>query len=208
MLHKSNLSMIQGDTEHKNKISDYKGVWASEYFENENPINVEFGCGKGDFILGLAELFPDINYIGVDIDENIILQSAKKIFEENIPNAIFVHADINNIDNFFGLSEINEIWINFPDNQVNRVITGKKSLINLNRLLLPGGLIHVKTNDRDMLENLYNLYKGEGFYPAKKIIDVHGTGKNEHLIDIKTNTEAQLFNQGTAIHYFCFICKK
>ena len=93
-----------------------KGKW-SEYFGNNNPIVLEFGCGKGEYTVGLAKKYPNKNFIGVDIKGNRIWRGAKTAIDDKMNNVAFVRTRINLIENAFSKNETDEIWITFPDPQ-------------------------------------------------------------------------------------------
>lgn len=94
-----------------------KGKWAEQYFKNKYPLILELGCGKGEYTVNLARLFPEINFIGIDYKGNRIWRGAKTAIEENIPNVAFLRIQIENLTDYFLENEISEIWITFPDPQ-------------------------------------------------------------------------------------------
>ena len=97
---------------------EMKGHWNEQYFHNNNPIILELGCGKGEYTVGLARLYPNINFIGVDIKGARIYTGAKQALEENLPNVAFLRTGIEIIDRFFGAEEVKEIWLTFSDPQM------------------------------------------------------------------------------------------
>ena len=94
-----------------------KGNWSGKQFKNNNPIILELGCGKGEYTVNLAKLFPGINFIGIDYKGNRIWRGAKTALEENINNVAFLRIQIENLLDYFSKNEISEIWITFPDPQ-------------------------------------------------------------------------------------------
>ena len=94
-----------------------KGNWAEQHFKNKYPVILELGCGKGEYTVNLARLFPEINFIGIDYKGNRIWRGAKTAIEENIPNVAFLRIQIENLTDYFLENEISEIWITFPDPQ-------------------------------------------------------------------------------------------
>jgi len=95
----------------------HKGKWHS-FFENNNPIVVELGCGKGEYTIALARKNPNKNYIGIDIKGARFWRGAKTAVEENLPNVAFVRTQIELVDFIFAENEVSEIWITFPDPQI------------------------------------------------------------------------------------------
>src|SRR5574344_1854961 len=123
-----------------------KGHWRDEYFKNDNPIVLELGCGKGEYTVELAKLYPEMNFIGVDIKGARMWTGAKHALEENLPNVAFLHTNIEIIDRFFAADEVAEIWLTFSDPQMKNVHKRLSSTFFLERyrhFLQDGGIIHV-----------------------------------------------------------------
>src|SRR6187549_4009326 len=99
----------------KDVFEAIKGNWRSTYFKNDNPITVELACGRGEYTIGLAKLFPERNFIGVDIKGERIWKGSTLAEEQNLTNAAFLRTQILLIENFFEVGEVDEIWITFPD---------------------------------------------------------------------------------------------
>lgn len=126
-----------------------KGHWREEYFHNTNPIVLELGCGKGEYAVGLAKLFPDVNFIGVDIKGARMWTGAKQALEQNLPNVAFLRTNIEIIDRFFDKDEVQEIWLTFSDPQMKnprKRLTSTFFMERYRRFLIDGGLIHLKTD--------------------------------------------------------------
>jgi tRNA (guanine-N7-)-methyltransferase len=94
-----------------------KGKWHQSYFKNNNPIVLELGCGKGEYTVGMAERYPNKNFIGIDIKGARIWRGAKTAFENNMPNVAFLRTRIDFIEHFFAENEVSEIWLTFSDPQ-------------------------------------------------------------------------------------------
>lgn len=127
-----------------------KGNWHT-YFKNDNPITLELGCGKGEYSLALAHLYPDRNFIGVDIKGARFWRGAKTALEDNITNVAFVRTQIELIDLCFAENEIAEIWITFPDPQIKfkrtkHRLTNPTFLKKYHSILVNDGVIHLKTD--------------------------------------------------------------
>jgi len=103
-----------------------KGKWR-EFFKNENPIVLELACGKGEYAVGLAKLYPNKNFIGIDLKGNRLWGGAKKALQENLTNVAFLRILIDRITEFFGWEEVQEIWITFPDPQLRKSKAKKTS---------------------------------------------------------------------------------
>src|ERR1700730_506101 len=126
------------------------GKW-NVFFKNNNPITLELGCGKGEYTVGLSTLYPDKNFIGVDLKGNRIYSGAKESLKNNLDNAAFLRTQIDKIDSYFSTCEVSEIWITFPDPQL-RTSRAKKRLTHprflrlYQSILKPGGVVHLKTD--------------------------------------------------------------
>ena len=109
---------------------EMKGKWREEYFHNDNPIVLELGCGKGEYTVGLARMFPDLNFIGVDIKGARMHTGAKQALEEELSNAAFLRTNIEIIDRFFDPGEVQEIWLTFSDPQMKTRARGSQAHIS------------------------------------------------------------------------------
>lgn len=130
-----------------------KGQWKAKVFSNDNPIFLELACGRGEYALQLARMYPDRNYIGIDIKGARIWQGARIALQENLKNIVFLRIRIERVASFFDAEEVQGIWITFPDpfpNKVNRRLTSPNFLSAYNTILHKIGRIHLKTDDPDL----------------------------------------------------------
>ena len=128
---------------------DLKGRWHEHFFGNTNPIVIELGCGRGEYTIGLAERFPDKNFIGIDIKGARMWTGATQARERNMRNVAFVRTGINAINHFFAPGEVAEIWITFPDPQMKKVgkrLVSTDFLRLYEQILAPSGRINLKTD--------------------------------------------------------------
>ena len=128
---------------------EMKGHWREQYFHNDNPIVLELGCGKGEYTVELAKLYPDMNFIGVDIKGARMHKGAKQALEENLENAAFLRTNIEIIDRFFAEDEVQEIWLTFSDPQMKnprKRLTSTYFMERYRRFLVDGGTVHLKTD--------------------------------------------------------------
>ena len=126
-----------------------QGRWHEDYFHNQNPIVLELGCGKGEYTVGLAKRFPDVNFIGVDIKGARMWTGATQALQEGLQNVAFLRTNIEVIDRFFSPSEVQEIWLTFSDPQMKnprKRLTSTYFMERYRRFLVDGGLIHLKTD--------------------------------------------------------------
>jgi tRNA (guanine-N7-)-methyltransferase len=184
------------------------GKW-NDFFKNNYPVTLELACGKGEYTVGLAKLYPHRNFIGVDLKGNRIYTGAKKCLKENISNAAFLRTQIDKIDGYFTKGEVKEIWLTFPDPQLRKSrakkrLTHPRFLRLYQRVLIPGGLIHLKTDSpvlyafTKMVIDMYALnlhHHSENIY-AKAIV--------EPELQIKTHYESLDIAQSKQVYYICF----
>ena len=100
---------------------EMKGHWNRDFFNNSNPIVLELGCGRGEYTVGLARLFPDKNFIGVDIKGSRMWTGATESLNAGLKNVAFLRTNIEIIDRFFAEGEVSEIWLTFSDPQMKKV---------------------------------------------------------------------------------------
>lgn len=133
---------------------DMKGNW-NGFFQNDNAITLELACGKGEYAVGLGRLYPDQNFIGIDIKGNRIWRGAKTALEDGLSNVAFVRSHIDKITDYFNPGEVAGIWITFPDPQLRgsrakKRLTHPRFLRLYQQILKPGGSIHLKTDSPDL----------------------------------------------------------
>ncbi len=134
-----------------NAPSPLAGHWRASYFKNDNPIVLELGCGKGEYTVGLARMFPDKNFIGVDIKGARMWTGARQALEEQLTNVAFLRTNIEIIDHFFAPDEVHELWLTFSDPQMKnprKRLTSTWFLTRYRRFLVDRGEIHLKTDSR------------------------------------------------------------
>ena len=190
---------------------DLKGKWASKFFQNNKPIILELGCGKGDYTVGLARMFPEKNFIGIDIKGARIWAGANQAKEEGLKNVAFVRTQIELIDLCFGENEISEIWITFPDPQIkyNRAkhrLTHPSFLDKYKYILEKGGQIHLKCDSEFLHGYTHGIIQLLGCSVHESYHDIHKQLQdiNHVLFSIKTYYENMWLEQGKAITYIRF----
>lgn len=185
-----------------------QGTW-NEYFHNHNPIVLELACGKGEYTLGLAELYPNKNFIGVDLKGNRLWVGAKKAMQHLLNNVAFLRIQIDRITDFFATEEVDEIWITFPDPQL-RVSKSKKRLTHPKflrlyyQILKPGGKIHLKTDSPDLYEFTRKVIDMYGCTLCKNLDDVYAEPGISKELQIKTYYESLDIAKSKKVHYLCF----
>lgn len=128
---------------------EMKGHWREQYFHNDNPIVLELGCGKGEYTVGLAEIYPDMNFIGVDIKGARMHKGAKEALDKGLANVAFLRTNIEIIDRFFAQDEVQQIWLTFSDPQMKnprKRLSSTFFMERYRRFLEYKGMIHLKTD--------------------------------------------------------------
>ena len=184
------------------------GMWHT-HFNNKQPIILELACGRGEYTVSLSKLYPNKNFIGVDIKGNRIYIGAKKALEEKITNAAFLRSQIEKLPDYFSKNEIDEIWITFPDPQL-RLSKAKKRLthprfLRLYRQVLKAeGLVHLKTDSPDLY--LFTKKAAE-MLGIKMLVDLDNAYMQEDIaaeLKIKTHYESLDIAGSKKIHYLHF----
>jgi tRNA (guanine-N7-)-methyltransferase len=192
-----------------NKSLGKKGQW-NAFFGNENPIILELGCGKGEYTLGLAQKFPNKNFIGIDIKGARFWRGAKTALEETLPNVAFIRTQIELIDYLFFAHEVTEIWITFPDPQIKykrakHRLTNPEFLEKYKSVLKAEGCVHLKTDSEYMHGYTLGLLQGMGLPIVYSNHDVYkNEGSPEEILSIQTFYENQYLAKGKAITYLRF----
>ena len=190
-----------------------KGKWNKEFFKNDNPIVLELGCGKGEYSVGLAERFPEKNFIGIDIKGARFWRGAKTAVETGMNNVAFVRTQIELIHHIFTQNEVSEIWITFPDPQIKykrtkHRMTNAAFLDNYKKILRPNGLMHLKTDSEFMHGYTLGLLHGLGY---EVLYANHNIYKNEgapaEVTGIQTFYESQYLEVNKSITYIQFRIK-
>lgn len=190
---------------------DMKGHWCDDYFKNNHPIVLELGCGKGEYTVGLARLFPDVNFIGVDIKGARMWTGAKQALAEGLDNVAFLRTNIEMIDRFFAPNEVREIWLTFSDPQMKNARKRLSSTFFMNRyrrFLVDGGVVHLKT-DSNFLFTYTSLMVEKNQLPLlQKTADLYHTAEVDEatrcILSIQTYYESMWMERGLNIKYIKF----
>ncbi|MCS6973691.1 MAG: tRNA (guanosine(46)-N7)-methyltransferase TrmB [Cyclobacteriaceae bacterium] len=186
-----------------------KGKW-HEFFGNSNPITVELACGRGEYTVNLARLFPQRNYIGVDIKGERIWKGSTWALEQGLTNAAFLRTHILTLENFFAPGEINEIWLTFPDprprkRDIKRRLTSPRFMQFYRNLITPGGYVRLKTDNTILFDyTLEELAKRTDIDDFAFTHDLYNSGLRPECFDIKTRYEEEFAAKGETIKYLRF----
>lgn len=201
----------------KNKPYRMKGKWGADYFDNNNPIVLELGCGKGEYTVGLAKKYPEKNFIGIDIKGARMWRGAKTVEEERISNAAFLRTRVEFITHFFDQDEISEIWLTFSDPQPKKERKRLSSPLFLEKyraFLKMDGIVHLKTDNALLYEYTLEVCQEEKLKIINQTDDVYGRFTKESndeelkdLLQIQTFYEQLFSKKGFTIKYVSFYMK-
>lgn len=185
-----------------------KGKW-SDHFQNKNGLTLELACGKGEYAIGLAQLYPNRNFMGIDLKGNRIWVGAKKALQQGLANVAFLRIQIDQITEYFAANEVEALWITFPDPQL-RVSKAKKRLTHpkflrlYQQFLVPGGYIHLKTDSPDLYNFTRTVIEMYGCVIHNDEPDVFVKSDVSEELRIKTHYESLDIAGSNRIHYICF----
>lgn len=184
------------------------GNWKN-YFTNGHPVTLELACGKGEYTVTLAQMYPGRNFIGVDLKGNRLYIGAKYCLQNSITNAAFLRTQIDKIDTYFTFGEVEEIWITFPDPQLRtskakKRLTHPKFLRLYQRFLKPDGFIHLKTDSPHLYEFTKTVIDMYGINLHVDQHDVYGSSYNSREINIRTHYEQLDIAGSNKTHYLQF----
>lgn len=181
--------------------------WGKDFFSNTNPIILELGCGKGEYTVGLAEKYPEKNFIGIDFKGARLWRGAKTVREKKMKNVAFIRTQVDHVNKFFGPGEISEIWITFPDPQPGKErkrLTAPLFLDRYRILLCPDGILHLKTDDLDFYNytlEIIGKYHHSLLYSTD---DLYHSVCSDDVISIRTFYENMWLEIGKKICYIKF----
>jgi tRNA (guanine-N7-)-methyltransferase len=191
----------------KNDFS-LKGNWNKEFFQNDNPIVLELGCGKGEYTVGLACRIPQMNFIGIDIKGARMWKGAREIHLQGIKNAGLLRTNIELLPFCFAKNEVDEIWLTFPDPQMKKTrkrITSTRFMELYCKFLRPGGIVHLKTDSNFLFQYTSAMVDKNNFEVISSIPDIYASSKADEILEIRTFYEQQWLSRGIKIKYLKFI---
>jgi tRNA (guanine-N7-)-methyltransferase len=188
-----------------------KGFWNKTIFAKEAPITLELGCGKGEYTLALARRHPHRHYIGIDIKGARLWRGAKTATQEALHHVAFLRTRIECIESFFAANEVDEIWITFPDPQINKIrkrLTHPLFIEKYRTFLRPDATIHLKTDSREMYDFTVEQAHALQLPIIHACPDIYGEGldKKIDILGVQTFYEQQFRAMGKAITYLAFTC--
>ena len=182
---------------------EHKGKW-SEVFENDRPIHIEIGMGKGKFIMGMAQAHPDINYIGIEKYSTVLLRAIQKMEENELPNVVFIRMDAEDICEVFDKEEIDKIYLNFSDpwpkdRHAKRRLTSKQFFERYDGILKKDGIVEFKTDNDLLFQFSLEQVPEAGWNLDKFTWDLHN---DEEMVkgNVMTEYESKFSAMGNPIH--------
>lgn len=195
------------DQESVDRIATMAGHWGELYFKNSNPIVLELGCGRGEYTVALARLFPEKNFIGVDIKGARMWAGATEASREGLKNVAFLRTNIELLPNFFSENEVDEIWITFPDPQMKKAtkrLTSSYFLKRYQACMRDGGVIHLKTDSPFLYTYTRELVRLNGYEVQEETDDLYAGECVDPIRAVKTHYEKQWIERGLSIKYIQF----
>ena len=192
---------------------ELKEKWREYFFKNENPIVLELACGRGEYSIGLAEMYPDKNFIGIDVKGARIWKGAKFALDRGLGNVAFLRTRIEQLEFCVGLQEVDEIWIIFPDpflnsTKTNRRLTSPNFLEIYSKILKKGGHIHLKTDNRELFDYTLSVIEKSPMFELEEIIgDIYEGIEISPELEIKTYYEKSHLKEGRTISYLKWTLK-
>ena len=189
---------------------EMKGKWASEAFKNENDITVEFGCGRGEYSVGLARLLPNQNFIGLDVKGDRLWAGSTEALNEALHNVVFLRTRVENIELIFTENEIASIWITFPDprpkdRDIKRRLTSPRFLEYYKKILRKDGMVNFKTDNTGLFEYTLELLESRSdILDLEYTFDLYRSEYMDEHHGIKTTFEKQFHDLGEDIKYMKF----
>lgn len=196
----------QGKASFENNI----GKWSELQFKNDQEIVIELGCGRGEYTVGLAENFPNKNFIGVDIKGSRIWVGSQYAIRNNLPNVAFLRTQIHLLDKHLAKDELSEIWITFPDprpkdRDEKRRLTAPRFMEMYKELLKKDGWVKFKTDNTDLFNYTLELFEGEVKVKNLEYThDLYNSKFMEEHFGVKTKYEKLFFDKGESIKYMKF----
>lgn len=193
----------------KDSYEQVKGNWKQIYFKNNNEIVLELACGRGEYTTGLASLYPNKNFIGIDIKGDRLWFGSNVALERDLKNVAFLRTQIQLLGNSFSENEVSEIWITFPDprpkdRDERRRITNPRFLDIYRKIIQPGGTVHFKTDNTPLFDYTLEVLKQ---YEVKDLVVARELYESELLNDhygIRTRYEKKFHAEGHDIKYLKF----
>ncbi len=201
------------EIEPTNEVAQMAGHWRDRYFHNNNPIVLELGCGRGEYTVGLARIYPNKNFIGIDIKGARMWAGAKEAVQTGLTNVAFLRINIEMLTSFFAANEVDEIWITFCDPQMKKAtkrLTSTYFMTRYEQVLQPGGLIHLKTDSPFLYTYTREMLRLNAYCVEADTNDLYQQFRVESLEFsearlLQTHYEKQWLDRGLTIKYLRWV---
>jgi len=200
-------NMFQPDYEDVKEGYKMRGKWRSDFFNNQNELVLELGCGKGEYTVGLGRKYSNRNFIGVDIKGARMWRGCKTSVEEGLHNVAFLRQKIQLVEYMFAQDEVDEIWITFPDPQpkvAKRRLTSPQYMERYAKILKEGGIINFKTDNEPLFDYTLEIIEEQGHELIVSVKDLYSAAGFDEVKSIKTYYEKLFNDQGFDINYMQF----
>lgn len=189
-----------------NNPSQYKGKWHDSIFENNHPIHIEVGTGKGQFITEMARRHLEVNFIGIEIAKSVIVTAAEKVLAAEVDNIYLMQINAENILDIFSDDEVAALYLNFSDpwpknRHEKRRLTFRAFLDKYREILQDDGKIMMKTDNPDLFEYSLVSFSKAGMTLEEVNMNLHQTSQPEHVM---TEYEERFVNEEKPI-YHCIV---
>lgn len=187
-----------------------KGKWNTDYFKRDRPITLELACGRGEYTVGMARLFPERNFIGVDKKGDRLWKGSTWAVEDQLANVAFLRTEILFIESFFEVGEVDEIWLTFPDprpriRDIKRRLSSSRFVDMYKKLLQPEGYFRFKTDNTDLFNfTLEELGYRNDLIDFEYTHDLYTSSLRPECYEIKTKYEEMFAAKGETIKYLRF----
>ncbi len=184
-----------------------RGKWNEDVFENDHPILLELACGKGEYSVGLGQLHPENNYVGLDIKGNRLWVGATIALEKNLDNVRFFRCFIDHLPEFFAANEVAGAWILFPDPYLKKErkrLTSPKFLKTYRKVMKPDAVINLKTDSLELYEYTKEVIEQEGLQLLDDEPDVHQNRPDDPVLSLKTYYENMHLQKSKTIKFLSF----
>ncbi|MBY0426262.1 MAG: tRNA (guanosine(46)-N7)-methyltransferase TrmB [Cytophagales bacterium] len=195
--------------EGKPLFNDIKGKWHSEFFKNNFPITLELACGRGEYTVGLATLYPSRNFVGVDIKGSRMWKASHHAIENQMDNIGLLRTTIDFLDRFFAKDEVEELWITFPDPRLkegteHRRLTHPRYLDIYRKVLKSGGIVNFKTDNQVLFEWTLEVLKEQNIEILNCSFDLYNSPERPLAYDIQTTYEKKFLPITGRIYFVRF----
>jgi tRNA (guanine-N7-)-methyltransferase len=202
-------NVVQHVYEEEKYDHPFKGNWKNNFFKNNKPITVEFGCGKGEYTVALAEKHPERNFIGVDIKGNRMWRGAKTAIELGLNNVAFLRTQINDIEHVFGKNELSEVWVTFPDpkpkpGDARKRLTSSENCKKYKEMMGEVAIVNLKTDSDFIFNFTKDVIQQNNFKVLRMSDDIDIDFPGDELLQVRTYYEMKFRKQGIPIHYLRF----